>query len=220
MLTSEERTWIVTEKYYDLILPLITEKGELGVNEIARYIDVPPSTVQKYLTDQKYFKKTEKRKWDLPDRVNTDIKSDTLSLMVNSVENALLILKAQLTDLVESVDNSLGPVKTLKRGVTSINTPVATKSGESVDIDPRLLDLDKKIKDSYAVFKKYVKVVPDEYRELILNFDYMGFTLAYGTEVANGDINEDISALLLEKTSTLSEDTIEMLKEFQKDDNS
>lgn len=202
------------DKYYDTILAILTEKGELGVNEIARLADMPLSTVQKYLERQTYFKKTERRKWDLPDNVNADIKTETLVLMVNSVENSLLILKSQLEELTDDVQNSLGPVKTLKRGVESIKPPVASKSS---NIDRRLLELDKKAKDSYEVFKAHIKNVPEEYRTLILKLDILGLMLTKGREYLFNGEHEDLVRVLGGQSDILSDKTLKLLESYQKE---
>jgi hypothetical protein len=209
----------MTDKYYDLIHPLLTEKGELGVNEIARAIDLPLSSVQKYLERQNHFKKTERRKWDLPDRVNSDIKSDTLSLMVTSVETQLLLLKAQLADITQNVENSLIPIDTLKRGVNSIQTPVAGKTDKVPDIDPELLIMDKKVKDLYAVFKRFVGKCPEEYQDLLKNLNIGKIIVEKGFDYLSGSFNVELSSLFLEKETELSEDVLSVLKAYQKGTN-
>jgi hypothetical protein len=200
-------------KLHDEILAYLTEHGETGVNVLAKEFDVPLSTMQKYLTDQTYFKKTEKRKWDLPENVNADIKSDTMSLMVSSVENALLVIKSQLSDLQQSIDTSLIPVSTLKRGIDNLIAPVA---GKSDNIHPKIVELDKNVKLMQAVFKKYVGVCPQEYQELIKNIDLYGLIMEMGTKFLNSGFNEDITSLFLEQTTELSSESIELLKEYQK----
>jgi len=201
------------DKYYDLILGILTEKGELGVNEIARLAELPLSTVQKYLERQTYFKKTERRKWDLPQNVTSDIKSETMTLMVASVENALMLVKAQLTETLDSVQNSILPISTLKRGISGLTAPVAAKS---VDIDTLFIELDKGVKENYALFKKYISKVPEEYQEMIKNVDLARLTAELGHLYVQGDFGTEISSLMLEKTTDLSDDIVEILKEYQK----
>jgi len=203
----------MANNYHDMILAVITEQGELGVNEIARRIDVPLSTVQKYLERQTYFMKTERRKWDLPANVNADIKSDTMSLMVNSVENSLLILKSQLSEIQESVNNSLIPLSTLKRGISTVKTPVA---GKSVNVHPKLVKLEEDANEIEEVFKKFKDKLPDEYKDMILNVDMVWLSISKGTEYVKGEFSNQISSLLLEKGDNLSDDVINSLKLYQK----
>src|ERR1043165_198534 len=54
------------DKYYKPIEKLVQGKGPMGVNAIARELDLPTSSVQKWLDRQRYFEKTSSRKWDLP----------------------------------------------------------------------------------------------------------------------------------------------------------
>lgn len=202
------------DKYHDDILTIITEKGEMGVNEIARAINVPLSTVQKYLERQTYFKKTERRKWDLPEHVNQDIKSDTLSLMVDSVENALKLLNAQMSEIQLSIQNSLIPVNTLKRAVNAAITPVA---GKSVNVDKKLIKLEEDAHDIEKVFKKFKDKLPEIYKDLVLNVDMVWLSISKGTEYVKGNFTQEISALLVEQSNTLSDDVLDALKLYQKE---
>lgn len=83
------------KKYHDPIFKLISEREEaLGVNEIAKGTELPLSTIQKYLsTQQSYFRKNEDRKWDLPEKVMSDITDSSLLLAVNVLENSILLMK-------------------------------------------------------------------------------------------------------------------------------
>lgn len=214
MLSVEVGGNVSNSKYHDEILRYITEHGESGVNALAKALDIPLSTMQKTLEQQTYFKKTERRKWDLPENVIADIKSDTMTLMVSSVENALLLVKAQLTDIQDSVQNSLIPINTLKRSINSIVTPVAAKPP---NIDQRLLDLDKKVKDVRNVLKIHMENVPEEYKDLIVNLDILGLMIERGTEYLFNEAHNDLSALLTGQTDTLSDETLKMLESYQKE---
>lgn len=48
------------------IREVLAHRGELGVNAIAKLIEQPVATVQRFLERQEYFIKTENRKWKLP----------------------------------------------------------------------------------------------------------------------------------------------------------
>lgn len=202
------------DKYYDEILQYITEHGETGVNILAKELNLPLSTMQRYLERQTYFRKTINRKWDLPDNVESDIKSNTMTLMIESVENAVKLLNSQLDEIQSNVQNALMPISTLKRAVNSLNTPVA---GNSDEVTPIMIDTDKKIKTTYTVFKKYKDRIPEGYTELILNVDMHRLTVEMGTIFTNADFSTDISSLLLGQIDELPEDTIEILKEYQKE---
>lgn len=201
------------DKYYDGILAYITENGETGVNVLAKHLEVPLSTMQRYLEKQTYFRKTVNRKWDLPTNVESDIKSNTMTLMVDSVENALKLVNAQMAEVQLSIQNALMPVSTLRRAVDTLNAPVA---GNSANIYPELAELDKKLKTLNEVFKKYVSKVPEEYQELIKGADLPRLVVELGTKFFNSDFNAELTSLFLEQSTELSEDVIELLKEYQR----
>lgn len=201
-------------KHHDEILAYITENGATGVNPLARHLKMNPSTLQKYLERQSYFKRTESRKWDLPDRVNTDIAADKMKLMVDSVENALTLIKSQLAETITSVENAVYPINTLRRGLKSVNTPVAVKVQQ---LDPSLDELDKFIKQLEGVFKKFFSKCPDEYKLFLQNLDLHRLAIEKGLLYLKGEFGTDITAILLEKTNVLPEDTLTVLKMYQKE---
>lgn len=203
------------DKYYDDIHTFITTHGESGVNAISKGIDVPLSTVQKYLERQSYFKKTEQRKWDLPEKVNSDIQVNTLPLMVSSVENALLLVKAQLTDMQHLIDNSVLTTHTLKRGVDRRFTPVAALPDKSVDMDKRLLKLQDGSIKLKEVFKKQKSNIPEEYLDMIMNYDHVGLIIKEGIEYANNILEDEVYSMLMGNARELSEETVQILKDNQ-----
>lgn len=204
------------DKYKDDILILIKQHGPLGVNSLSKSLNIPLSTLQKYMHRQSYFKINEDRKWDLPENVISDIKSNTLSLMTNVVENNLLLLKAQMEEMALLLDNSLVPISTLKRGIDNITTPVADSSDKTTKIDQRLLDIDDVSHKIYTVIKRQKDNIPDIYKNLLNNFDYVGMVLSLGEKLATDMIADEIYTLLTGKNTTLSEEMVETLKEYQK----
>lgn len=205
------------DKYRDDILRLISEKGALGVNSLSRELNVPLSTLQKYLHRQSYFKLNEEKRWDLPENVMGDIKTNSLVLMANVVENSILLLKSQLEEMQQSVGNALNPISTIKRGLNAGLAPVAgNKSGHS-EIDPRLT----KVMDMKAtldnIFKKQKDNIPEEYQTLIFNFDYVGLVLKEGDNYTKEFLENGLYELLAGKEQELTEDTIEILKDNQKE---
>jgi hypothetical protein len=208
----------VIDKYKDDILALITKNGPMGVNALQRELNVPLSTLQKYMHRQRYFRINEDKKWDTPENVTSDIQSNTLDLMVNSVENTIMLLSAQLEEIQQTTKNALIPISTLKRGVKNLSPTVANRpqSANNGEVDPFLLELDKVLKDGYVLYKKYVKVCPEEYQNLISNVDLVRLTVELGSTFVTNEISPELSALFLEKSTTLSEDTIEYLKMYQK----
>lgn len=201
------------DKYYPDILRYITEHGETGVNVLAKELNVPLSTMQRYLERQRYFKKTVSRKWDLPTNVETDIKSNTMTLMVASVENALMLLDSQFSELQLSVQNALMPVNTLKRAVETINPPVADKP---VNNDPNITKLLNFANAMQKAIKQHKNNIPDEYRDLLLNLDITAMCVNMGMDYINSNQNADLTGVLLGERDILSEDTLKVLERHQK----
>ncbi len=203
------------EKYYDDILTYLTNNGEAGVNELSRKLDIPLSSLQRYLDRQKYFKKTASRKWDIPERVQSDIKSNTLSLMVTGVENAIMLLDAQLDELKTNVANTLGPINTLKRGLESANASVA---GMSCDHHPLFTKMDNQCNELMSIFKQNKNKFPEMYRDLLLNLNVHLLFLDLGREAFQTWVSGEISELIVEKTTELSDDTVELIIKYQKEE--
>lgn len=202
------------EKYYDDVLSYITEHGESGVNEISKALNVPLATMQRYLIRQTYFRKTVNRKWDLPHNVESDIKSNTMTLMVNSVENALLLVDSQMAEVQQAIQNALMPVNTLKRAVDMINLPVADNSG---NIDKRLTKIAENSQKITDIIKKQKSNIPDEYSDVLLNLDYVGLVLAMGETFTEELLGGEVYGILAGKDKELSEEALETLKQYQRE---
>ena len=204
------------DKYKDDIIVLIKKNGPMGVNALQRELDVPLTTLQKYLHRQTYFKINEDRKWDLPENVIADIKNNTLELMTNVVENSILLLKSQMDEMQLSLNNALVPISTLKRGISNLSAGVAsTESGQKIT-NPHLLELIKHEGTLKEIFSKKKDNILEEYRNLLFNFDYIGLVRKEGEEYTKEFLEQNTYELLAGRTQILTEDTIQILKENQK----
>lgn len=202
------------DKYYDEVLHYLTENGETGVNVLANALNVPLSTMQRYLEKQTYFKKTINRKWDLPSNVETDIKSNTMTLMVSSVENALMVVDSQMAEIQLSIQNALMPVNTLKRAVSALNAPVADKA---TNMHPSIIKVNEFANVMQKAIKQYMSNVPEEYQELLKNLDIIGMCVNMGLNYINSSENADLTGILLGETDKLTEDTLKVLENHQKE---
>jgi ACT domain-containing protein len=201
----------LTDTTHAEIKALLEKHGAMGVNQLAKELDIPLSTMQKYLDkDQTYFKKNQARKWVLPETsVNTDL-NVVSSNYANVIDSQLMSMNALIETLMSQFRATITLIETNKPR----NAPVA---GIAPNIDPQVLKLDKTIKDNYALFKKYVKVVPEEYQDLIKNLDLARLTAERGTLHVKGEFGKEIAALMLEKITELSHDTLVVLEEYQKE---
>ncbi len=190
------------------IKTLIERNGEMGVNALSKELKVPLSTMQKYMERQTFFKKTKSRKWDLPERVAT---GESLS----SVDNYQTVIDSQLNGInamFELLTSNIRSTLLLLAAQKPILQPVASPT---INIDPRLskiVEFETKIQD---VFKKQKHNIPETYRDLLFNFDYVGLILKEGQTYANTFLEDEIYELLSGKVQELTEDTLSILKENQ-----
>lgn len=204
----------VIKKYHDPILREISDKGALGVNALAKLTDLPLSTVQKYLTTQQtYFRKTSDRKWDLPERVNTDITSNSLQRSASLLDNTLVLLQNQLEEMGNTLA-SLAPVTNMiKRALENNTLPVADNSSKLTN---------RKVKEMFdsvdklpEVIKNKKKNISEELYEMLINTDWLSLWIDYGTNYVSTVIQDSLYDLLLGKTDELSEDALDTIKSYQ-----
>lgn len=211
----------MTDKYHDQILTLISEKGPTGVNQLAKALEIPVSTMQRYLHKQTFFRMNEDKKWDLPEKVIGDVKSTSLTLVTDVIETSIMLLKSQIAELEHSVDNVLSPLNTLKRGIKGFAPAAGAVAGSSSKSDitnKHILDLDNDAQNLIKATKKYVQVCPQEYQELLINTDWYHLVTDLGYKYVKEYISPELGDLFLEQRDNLSEDTLEVIKEYQKGD--
>jgi hypothetical protein len=203
-------TYKFNEKYHDDILSYITENGPSGVNAIATGLNVPLSTMQHYLDkSQNYFKKNSMRKWVLPEMYDSVESATVTNNVTNVVESNLNSVKALLNSVIGQIDSTIMVLPTLK-------TVSATVADKSFNIDRSLIDLDKSVKETYAAIKKYLGVIPEEYKDLIKNIDLYTLIITLGNKYLQESLFPEIARLMTEQTDTLSSDAIDTLKMYQK----
>lgn len=54
------------QRLHNEIFKLLDSHSDIGVNEIARKLDTPVATIQRFLVRQNYFIRNDRRKWQLP----------------------------------------------------------------------------------------------------------------------------------------------------------
>lgn len=54
------------QRLHNEIFKLLDNHSDIGVNEIARKLDTPVATIQRFLVRQNYFIRNDRRKWQLP----------------------------------------------------------------------------------------------------------------------------------------------------------
>jgi len=209
------------DKYHEPILSFITRNGESGVNEIAKATGIPLSTTQKYLEKQSYFKKTVRRKWDLPQNVTEEfestIESNRLALLSSALETQALLINQQVELLQNAFEQMVTQIQTIKPLLENHRPPVANKNNSTIDMDSRLINVIDNWTKLKNLFKKQKDVIPEEYRDLFFNLDYVGFVLKDGVEYVTKFLEDNTYEVLVGKNKVLDEDTISILKENQKE---
>jgi len=190
---------------------LIEQNGAMGVNQLSKALDIPLSTMQKYMDkDQSYFKKNNVRKWVMPEEsANADM-SVVSSNYSNVIDSQLMSMQALINTLMSQFRATVSLIDANKGTSQAV-------AGIMPDVHKSMIESDKRIKNTYDVFKKYINVCPEEYRDLIKNLDLYRLTIEMGTIKLNEVFNPEITALFLEKSVDLSHDVIMMLKEYQKE---
>jgi hypothetical protein len=198
------------DKYHADIRALIEREGALGVNSLSKALNVPLSTIQKYMHTQSYFQMNQSRKWDLPEKVVANDIKEVQSNFSSVIESQL----TGITSLSEMLFTQIKSTITLLSAQKSTNPPVASNS---IDIHPEILKLDKNVKEMHLIFSKYIQKCPEEYQELIKNVDLYKLIKEKGTLYMNSSFSIEITSLFLEKSVDLSDDVIQVLKEYQKE---
>lgn len=202
---------MANEELFAQVKRLLEQNGAMGVNQLSKVLDIPLSTMQKYLDkDQNYFKKNSSRKWVLPDMAANDDMSVASSNMPSIIESQLMGMNA----LIETLMSQFRATVTLIEANKPRSLPVA---GTSSNLSPELLKLDIKVKELYVVFKKYVNVCPEEYQDLIKNVDLYRLIIEKGLDYLNEGFNTELTSLFLEKDDTLSDEVLKVLESHQKE---
>lgn len=196
------------DKYHDEVKALLKQNGEMGVNALSKALDMPLSTMQVYMTKQSYFIKTESRKWDLPERVAQIETKKTNDNFDTIIENQLKSVNAMFEVLMSNVKTTV----TLLNSQKPTSPPVADKA---IKVDSRLTKVQEMSAQLAVIIKKQQTNIPDEYKELLFNLDYIGLILDIGEIYATKTLEEGLYGLLAGKDTTLDEEFIEILKTHQ-----
>ncbi|MFY3741621.1 MAG: virulence-associated protein VapD [Candidatus Nitrosomirales archaeon] len=199
------------DKYHADIRRLLEQHGAMGVNQISKELNVPLSTMQKYLDkDQNYFKKNHARKWVLPEISASEEMSVVSSNYSDVINSQIMGMQALIETLMSQFRATLSLIEANKGTSASV-------AGIMPDIHPEILKLNKAAKDMHTVFSKYISKCPDEYQELLKNVDLYRLIKERGTIYMNSEFSTEITSLFLERTVDLSNEVVAVLKEYQKE---
>lgn len=201
------------DKYKDEVEKLIQTNGAMGVNALSKALDIPLSTIQKYMHRQSYFRMNVQRKWDMPTNVTTKEINEAINNFDNVIESQL----SGITSLSEMLITQIKSTITILSAQKPVLTPVAALPDKSVNIDPRLINVNEEVQKLKDVFKKQKSNIPDEYVDLLNNYDHVGLYLKEGKDYVTNMLQDELFELLTGQTQTLSEEAIQTLKDNQKE---
>lgn len=198
---------------HDDVYEQLSKNGPMGVNALSKALNIPLSTMQKYLDkDQSYFKKNYQRKWELPEEsIRTDM-STVSNNIANVIDSQLMSMQALIDTLMSQFRATVTLIETNKPS----NAPVAVNSGNSMKIDPRLLTLVEDAAKLTSAVKKQKSFIPEEYYDLLLSLDLVSLYFLIGEKPAYKIVVSDIYPVLTGNSKILADDALNILAECQK----
>ncbi len=195
------------------ILRLIQVNGPMGVNAIQRHLDIPLSTIQKYLDKQQnYFKKTERRQWDLPENREMSDFNEMKGNVATIVESQLIGVNATF----ELLNQQIKTIINLSANLKPVIGPSVAEKVQSIEIDPSITELLNMVQVIEGVIKKYKEKIPDEYLDLLLNTDLTRLAASRGSLYLQENLGGALSQIVLEDGDILPEGVVKMLETYQK----
>lgn len=205
----------IEEKYHDPILAVIKKNGPMGVNAIAKAIDMPLSSVQKYLDRQDYFKKTSDRKWDLPENVTenlvTAIETNRLQLIAQSLNTQSLLVGNSVDLFVSSINDLLKQISNIIPALESYKAPVANDK----TVSPLLLKLQETVSQIPLIINKNKRKLSPDYLELLTGVNWLELVINKGSIYFEENVSTEIAELLTEQREELSDEVVEVISQYK-----
>lgn len=205
----------IEEKYHDPILAVIKKNGPMGVNAIAKAIDMPLSSVQKYLDRQDYFKKTSDRKWDVPENVTENlvaaIETNRLQLIAQSLNTQSLLVGNSVDLFVSSINDLLKQISNIIPALESYKAPVANDK----TVSPLLLKLQETVSQIPLIIKKNKDKLSPDYLELLTGVNWLELVINKGSIYFEENVSTEIAELLTEQREELSDEIVEAISQYK-----
>lgn len=198
----------MTDPYYDQVRALILKNGAMGVNALQKEIGIPLSTMQRYLEKQTYFKKTDQRKWDLPENV---VKTQTSEVITNYDA----VIESQITGIYamfEMLTSQMKSTITLIGAQKTVTPPVADKS---VNLPERLVKLHEATQAMPKAIKQHINNIPEEYRDILLKVKWLDLALDTGLNYYNDVIGNAIMGLMATDQDNIDDEVLTVLEKYQ-----
>jgi hypothetical protein len=189
---------------------LIEKNGPMGVNQLAKELDIPLSTMQKYLDKQQsYFKKNFARKWVLPEQAANEHQSVVSENYTNIINSQLLSMQALIDTLMSQFRATITLIETNKPNERAV-------AGKTHNMHPSMQKMSDYIDNMSKAIKAYISNVPEEYRDLIKNLDIAEMIVNEGVNYVMGEKSGDLTGLLLGEHTELTDETLKVLERYQK----
>lgn len=209
-------------KYHDDILQIITDKGPQGVTALAKELNAPSSSIQKYLEKQQnYFKRNVNRKWDLPENVDEEhqntLKTTQTAMLGQSVASQANMLKEQIEVLLGISDTLAHQADILSNSVVNAKTaqPVAKAPELPKLIQDTLTSSEMLIK----LVKQQMSNIPEVYQDMLTNVNWVRLLCNEGTKYFDNEVSPELSPILTGESTTFTDEIRDVLLEYQKKDN-
>lgn len=206
----------MSDRYYEDIYELLKTKGELGVSVIAKEIGAPPSSLQRYLERQTYFKKTARAKWDLPERVTEEftetVEDKKVGFLVNALETQAVLVSAQIDALQTQMHSLVSQATAIKPLVESYKPPVASKAK---GIDPRLSIFVEEIQQLEKALVLHKDRIPENYNKLLKGVNWLEMALNKGLLYMREVIGPAIAGLITDQTEITDTEIYSTIEKYK-----
>lgn len=212
----------MTDRFYQDVHDVLSKEGELGVSVIAKRLDIAPSTLQKYLERQTYFKKTVRAKWDLPERVNTEAaaKADEtkLAILAQSLETQVLLINTQLETVFSAMQTLATQTSLIKPHLEGFrgNSPSVAKENNG-EVNKEWAEFYNQLSQLPGIIRKKKESITADQFELLLNVRWHDMALEIGSK-ALGPISDHVADLLLGQETELRDDVVDLLVNYLKEE--
>lgn len=208
----------IETKYHDPILSYLQANGRQGVNNIAKGVQLPVSSVDKFLKRQTYFKKTTDAKWDLPENVaeerSNQLETSRMGMLVQTLTAQSLIAEQSLDAFTSSINDLLTNIQTISPLLENFKPPVA-KSDKATEVHPLFVKMDNNVKEYHKLLNKHMKNIPEQYVDMVKNADIVRLILERGNTFVDERILSEIGMLMMQQSEMLSDDVVDTLMEYQ-----
>ncbi len=214
------------DKYYQPILEAISEKGALGVTQIASIIARPPSSVQKYLEKQHHFRKNIDRKWDLAERVSFDVSAqleeNKLISLAKGIQVQATLVTANLDlfsstymTLVHQLEGISPLLTTYKAVIEKAQVDLATDKAIERVMDPVFTRLKEEAKTLKQLITKYRDKFGTDNATLLSGVNWIELRVALGTVPFLERVSTPLANFITDDIP-FSEDALALFKQYQK----